>query len=349
MDRTIGGQPVPVPASSAHNIRLVVLSAVKTKRWDDSMGFTQRPKGRRDAKTTEEPRRVESTGPFSSLRLCGPLRLCVKRPGRSNLKRRGLSHAPRHAYRPRRKPMSTELREPEAQTFVETALKLGGKSEEEARKTGIARPGRRPGRGPVRRAVPDGAEPGPPGGLGPRVPRRPVRAEPPRRLARLRADDGRVARGRRGGTATPGRCCDDRRQDRRIRACASWAAPATGACWSTREYGGQGAPFAAFARVPDPDGDDRADRRRAGLGPRLHRRRRPGPDVRQPRAEAPLPAAAGQRRAALGVRADRARRRLRPDRPADHGRARRRRLSSSTARSCSSPTPSPAGRSAWSA
>ncbi len=32
--------------------------------------------------------------------------------------------------------MSTELREPEAQTFVETALKLGGKSEEEARKTG---------------------------------------------------------------------------------------------------------------------------------------------------------------------------------------------------------------------
>jgi alkylation response protein AidB-like acyl-CoA dehydrogenase len=32
--------------------------------------------------------------------------------------------------------MSTELREPESQTFVETALKLGGKSEEEARKTG---------------------------------------------------------------------------------------------------------------------------------------------------------------------------------------------------------------------
>ena len=32
--------------------------------------------------------------------------------------------------------MDTQLREPEAQTFVETALKLGGKSEEEARKTG---------------------------------------------------------------------------------------------------------------------------------------------------------------------------------------------------------------------
>jgi acyl-CoA dehydrogenase len=32
--------------------------------------------------------------------------------------------------------MDTQLREPEAQTFVETALKLGGKSEEEARTTG---------------------------------------------------------------------------------------------------------------------------------------------------------------------------------------------------------------------
>ena len=30
----------------------------------------------------------------------------------------------------------THARQPEAQTFVETALKLGGKSEEEARKTG---------------------------------------------------------------------------------------------------------------------------------------------------------------------------------------------------------------------
>src|SRR5580698_9803396 len=33
-------------------------------------------------------------------------------------------------------PMDTQLREPEPQTFVETALKLGGKSEEEARRTG---------------------------------------------------------------------------------------------------------------------------------------------------------------------------------------------------------------------
>jgi alkylation response protein AidB-like acyl-CoA dehydrogenase len=32
--------------------------------------------------------------------------------------------------------MNTQLREPEGQTFVETALKLGGKSEEEARRTG---------------------------------------------------------------------------------------------------------------------------------------------------------------------------------------------------------------------
>ena len=32
--------------------------------------------------------------------------------------------------------MDTQVREPESQTFVETALKLGGKSEEEARTTG---------------------------------------------------------------------------------------------------------------------------------------------------------------------------------------------------------------------
>src|SRR4030088_846495 len=32
--------------------------------------------------------------------------------------------------------MDTQLQDSEAQTFVETALKLGGKSEEEARKTG---------------------------------------------------------------------------------------------------------------------------------------------------------------------------------------------------------------------
>ena len=32
--------------------------------------------------------------------------------------------------------MSTQVREPETQTFVEAALKLGGKSEEEARTTG---------------------------------------------------------------------------------------------------------------------------------------------------------------------------------------------------------------------
>ncbi len=32
--------------------------------------------------------------------------------------------------------MNTQVREPETQTFVEAALKLGGKSDEEARTTG---------------------------------------------------------------------------------------------------------------------------------------------------------------------------------------------------------------------
>ena len=57
--------------------------------------------------------------------------------------------------------------------------------------------------------------------------------------------------------------------------------------------------------------------------------------------------ASGERLSAL--RPDRAVRRLRPDRPAHHGRRSTATTTSSTARSCSSPTSSPAARSAWSA
>ncbi len=84
------------------------------------------------------------------------------------------------------------------------------------------------------------------------------------------------------------------------------------------QYGGQGA--SAVGRVlaaPHPDGGDRAEVGRAGLGPRLHRRGRPAADIRQPRAEGALPAASGQWPEALGVRTDRARRRIRQDRDAD--------------------------------
>ena len=55
------------------------------------------------------------------------------------------------------------------------------------------------------------------------------------------------------------------------------ARPATGACWSTSEYGGCGAPFRHFAAFLDADGHGRSDGRRSGVGARLHRRRRSGP------------------------------------------------------------------------
>ena len=63
--------------------------------------------------------------------------------------------------------MSTST-EPERgqQSFAETALRLGGKTEEEARRTGAVDQGRRAGRSPVRAAVSDRQQPRPQGGLG---------------------------------------------------------------------------------------------------------------------------------------------------------------------------------------
>ena len=165
----------------------------------------------------------------------------------------------------------------------------------------LARPGRRPGRGAVRPALPDDAEPGPPRRLGPRVPARPVPVAAIVDPARLRTDDGRRRSTSSAAIEPAGTLYDERRQDLRRGLARPGRRPATGACWSIREYGGSGHPVRGVRAVPDPDGDDRPDGRRARLGPRLHRRGRPAPDLRHPRAEATptcpgWPAASGSRR-----------------------------------------------------
>ena len=246
-------------------------------------------------------------------------------------------------------PMDTQVREPETQTFVETALKLGGKSEEEARTTGTLDRADDQVEALFAARYQTAQQPGPPRRLGPRGPGRPVPAPAAAAVARAASgsmDDSleAVRRHRDAGTLL-------RRPTARSPRPSSttWPKPATGGCWSTREYGGGGAPFAAFARFLTKMATIEPDRRRPGLGPRLHRRGRSAADLRQRRAEGAVSAPAGQRRAALGLRADRARRRLRPDRAADARPCSTATTTSSTARSCSSPTPSPAGRSAWSA
>ena len=72
-----------------------------------------------------------------------------------------------------------------------------------------------------------------------------------------------------------------------------------------REYGGS-APLRRFRPLSDQDVLARGNDLGPGLGPWLHRRRRSGPHVWQPRAEATLPTQAGQRRTPVGLCLDRA-------------------------------------------
>ena len=215
-------------------------------------------------------------------------------------------------------------REPEAQTFVETALKLGGKSEEEARKTGSL----------------DRADDQVEALFAPRYQTATARStgrsgttssrstcsRPSRRRSRPSASRSWTTRSTSSAaTATPARSSARTARSPRPSS-TSWATPATGACWSTREYGGQGAPFAAFA--PFLTRMATIEPTVAGLAS-VHGCIGAVDPLRTfgtPEQKRQLPAPAGQRRAALGVRADRAGRRLRPDRAADDGRARRRRL-----------------------
>ena len=68
--------------------------------------------------------------------------------------------------------MSQDIQELEPQTFVETALKLGGKSEEEARKTGTLDRADEQVEALFAPHYQTAHSPDPPGRLGPRVPRR---------------------------------------------------------------------------------------------------------------------------------------------------------------------------------
>ena len=190
-------------------------------------------------------------------------------------------------------------------------------------------------------AVPDRRQPGPPGRLGRQGPARPVRAAPAARV---------------GARATPAmdRSLEVVRRRREARARSSThegkvsaetvAELAQAGYWGMLidpKYGGQGAPFARFARFLTRMAT--LDAMVAGLAsvhgcigavdPRAH--------LRHAGAEAALPAAAGQRRGAVRLRPDRAGRRLRPDRPAHDRRRRSATTSRSPARSCSSPTAMP--------
>ena len=109
-----------------------------------------------------------------------------------------------------------------------------------------------------------------------------------------------------------------------------------------KQYGGSGAPFASFA--PFLTQMAMVDPTVAGLAS-VHGCIGAVDPVRTfgnaEQKQRFLPRA-GQRRAAVGVRADRAVRRLRPDGAAHHGRRSTATTTSSTARSCSSPTSCPA-------
>ena len=194
--------------------------------------------------------------------------------------------------------MSKDIQEVESQTFVETALKLGGKSEDEARRTGaidraddqveaLFATRYQTANSPVHRAVWDQAFP--------------VELFQPRaagRPGRMRTGDGRVDRRRPPPSRRPARCSTPtaRSPSRCSRELADAGLLGPAGRPGVRRAG---APVRRVRPVPDADGDDRSDGRRPGLGPRLHRRGRSGADVRQRRAEAAIPARAGQRRAAL--------------------------------------------------
>ena len=195
--------------------------------------------------------------------------------------------------------MDTQVREPESPDVRRDRAQAGRQERGGGADDRHARPGRRPGRGPVRRALSDGQQPGPSRGLGPRGPRRPVLAPAAAALARVRADHAASRSRSSAAIATPGTLfgpdgkvteavLDD------LGAAGYWGLLIDPAVRRRRGAVRRVRP------VPDPDGHDRADPRRAGVGPRLHRRRRSAADLRQRRAEGNgicprWPAASGSR------------------------------------------------------
>ena len=232
-------------------------------------------------------------------------------------------------------------------SFAETALKLGGKSDDEARRTGAIDTADDQVETAVRQAVSDGQQPGPPRRVGSRAAGRAVR-EPARRttppdVQRVMDDSlDRGAQARQGRHATwttnkkvPQNVLDD------LGEAGYWG------LLVDKQYGGSGSPFASFAAFLTQMA--MVDPTVAGLAS-VHGCIGAVDPVRTfgnaEQKQRFLPRA-GQRRAAVRLRPDRARRRLRPDGAAHHGRRSTATTTSSTARSCSSPTSCPAARSAW--
>ena len=174
--------------------------------------------------------------------------------------------------------------ERDQQSFAETALRLGGKTEEEARRTGaldkadeqveqLFKPQYQTVNSPIHKAVWDGKVPldlfAPP----PLPPSHPSRQ-----------GDGGVAG--RGAPAPRGRHALRReRQDRRRRLLRELADAGYWGMLIDPKYGGQGAPFARFTHFLTRMATLRRDDRRPGLDPRLHRRRRSGAHLRHAGAE----------------------------------------------------------------
>ena len=114
-----------------------------------------------------------------------------------------------------------------------------------------------------------------------------------------------------------------------------------------KQYGGSGAPFASFAAFITKMA--MVDATVAGLAS-VHGCIGAVDPVRtfgNPEQKAAIPARPGQRQAAVGLRPDRARCGLGPDGTARRRPSRTATTTSSTARSCSSPTSCPAARWAW--
>ncbi len=220
--------------------------------------------------------------------------------------------------------MDTQVREPETQTFVEAALKLGGKSEEEARTTGtvdraddqvdaLFAARYQTANSPAHRVVWDREAP-----IDLFLPQPPVTSAASEKIMQssLEAVRSNRAEGTLYGpdAKVSQKVLDDLSQcgvlgplDRpRIR---RW--------WCV---------VRVVRAVPHPDGHDRAQSGGDGLGSWLYRCGRSPPDFWQLRAEGTVSPQVGQRRTTVGIRPHRARRWLRPDGAQDPGRARWRRL-----------------------
>ncbi len=220
--------------------------------------------------------------------------------------------------------MAIDMQEPEAKTFVEVALTLGGKSAEEARTTGtldradeqveaLFAPQYQTAQSPAHRAVWDQD-----------LPVElfdPKESSVPPSCQKVMDDSIEVVRRHKAaGTLLDerGKVTDALLHD--LADAGYWG------LLVDREYGGQGTPFSAFSRFVTRMAT--IDPTVAGLAS-VHGcigAVDPLADLRVGRAEVANPAETCQRRATFRIRADRAGRRVRPDGAEDHGAARRRRL-----------------------